>query len=313
MKMLNERMSRINEELYNAAAEGNVQELNVQVSGIRYRLANLYAMDDPQELPKELAKYQKWVDGAACVFETDEEKTAYQIGLLGGTVAAVVQLREQQEQIKNYELSHLDLDTKYQDQIIEQLMEKEYVQHNELAQRLGISSSQLTVIMNKVEGKQQNIVSVSREGKFKYYCLTDMGRRYYNNQHKGNFREEIAELLQCVLERGKYKKKNSIKNFVDRYYANDVEMKQKAMEVEICFDGLEDGNGRWNVGKIQVEEEMRRARTADSYDNRFVKPAVEKPLEILNIKTNIKRVKAEAGPKKGKTKGLNLERDAIYA
>lgn len=237
MKALNKLMEKLNEKLYRAVEDRNLPELNTLTDSIRAQIVDLYSLDNQPELTKMLHRYQKWLDGTAPVFDREEEKIAYQMGLLGGTVATVAQLTEQHQQLKEYEVAHLD--TKYQDSIIELLMDKDYMQHNQLAKSIGISPSQLTTIMGRVDGEQQNIVSMSRVGKFKYYCLTDMGRRYYRNQHRGNFREEILELLKSVLDRRKSPRQNTIKKFVDRYYINDIELKQKAMEVEYFLDSLE--------------------------------------------------------------------------
>lgn len=240
MKALNRLLTKINEKLYRAVEDRDLSELSALAGGIRTQIVGLYSLDNVPELEKMLHKYQKWMEGAASAFDSEEENIAYQMGLLGGAIAAVAQLSEQKRQVKEYEVAHLD--TKYQDEIIEHLMEKEYVQHNQLAKSLGISPSQLTTIMGKVDGEQQNIISMSRIGKFKYYCLTDMGRRYYCNQHRGNFREEILELLKSVLDRRKLAKRNTIIKFVDRYYMDDIELKRKAMEVEYFLDSLEAKN-----------------------------------------------------------------------
>ena len=237
MKILNNILLKLNEKLYRAIERRMVSEVNCETNRVRSQILSLYALSHEHELAETLDKYQKWLKGITSTFETEEEKIAYQMGLLGGTIGTICELQEQKGQFKEYEMAPLD--TKYQDAIIEQLMEKEYVQHNQLAKNLGISSSQLTTIMSKVEEKPQNIVTVSHVGKFKYYCLTDMGRRYYGNQHRGNFREEICELLNHVLERCKFKKVNSIKEFVDKYYSDDIELKQKAMEVEYVIGSLE--------------------------------------------------------------------------
>ncbi|MCI8530474.1 MAG: hypothetical protein HFH82_15235 [Lachnospiraceae bacterium] len=237
MKILNEIMLQLSEKLYRAVQARNVSEVNCETNRIRSQVLSCYTLSNEHELAEMLDRYQRWLKGVTSTFETEEEKIAYQMGLLGGTIGTICELQEQKEQFKAYEMAPLD--TKYQDAIIGQLMEKEYVQHNQLAKNLGISSSQLTTIMSKVEERPQNIVTVSHVGKFKYYCLTDMGRRYYGNLHRGNFREEICELLNHVLERCKFKKVNNIKSFVDKYYGDDIELKQKAMEVEYFIDSLE--------------------------------------------------------------------------
>lgn len=248
MKTLNKLLEKLCDKLYFAIVNRNISELKTETNSIIYRILNDYSVNNLKELQKELLKYQKWTDGIAGVFDTEDEKIAYQMGMLGGTVAAITQLKDEQEQIKSYEIAHLD--TKYQESIIEQLIGKEYIQHNQLAKNLNISPSQLSTIMNKLDDEHQNIISMSRVGKFKYYCLTDLGRRYYYNKNKGDFREEIDELLQCVLDTRIKKKQDTVKHFIDKYYCDDLELKQKAVKVDTCLYFLEYKNNSTKAPEV---------------------------------------------------------------
>lgn len=234
MKMLNKLMDKICGRLYSAIVSRNISELKTETGSIMFRLVDDYSMNNLKELREEIEKYQKWINAVSGTFDTEEEKIAYQMGLLGGTVAAVTQLKEYQEQTEEYEKASFD--TKYQEGIIEQLIGEDYIQHNQLAKNLNISPSQLSTIMNKLDDGRQNIISMSRMGKFKYYCLTDMGKRYYYNKNKGGFRNEISELLQCVLDA--QKKTNSVIHFVDKYYHDDLELKQKASKVDLLIQAV---------------------------------------------------------------------------
>ncbi len=261
MKKLNQFMEKTCSELYYVILEKNILKIKEIIGSMTYGIVNLYDKNNLKELQGLLERYQKWTDAAVGVFETEEEKIAYQMGVLGGTTAAIQQLKENQNQIIEYRMLHLD--TKYQDQIIEQLIDKDYVQHNQLAKNLKISTSQLSVIMNKFNAENQNVISVSRVGKYKYYCLTDMGKRYYHSKNKGNFREEMSELMQCVLDARK--KQDTIKHFVDKYYYDDLELKQKALEVDgylyfhvhgnsADFSGLEEKRERyWHEYTINMD------------------------------------------------------------
>jgi len=245
MKLLNSLLKKINEKLYAAVISKNIKDLREEVNKINYQLIDLFGMGEHDQVLEMLEKYRKWVNASAGIFETEEEMAAYQMGMLSGTVAAVDQLCQMNNQIREYEMAHLG--TKYQEQIIEQLIGTEYISHNQLAQKLQISPSQLTVMMSKLEGTKQNIISASRNGKFKYYCLTDFGKRYYNYQHKGNLREEIMLLLSCVMQKCRSKERNIIKSFVDRYYVNDLKLKQMAMEVEDSIEKLKNGQMNFMV------------------------------------------------------------------
>ena len=158
MKTLNKLLEKLCDKLYFAIVNRNISELKTETNSIICRILNDYSVNNLKELQKELLKYQKWTDGIAGVFDTEDEKIAYQMGMLGGTVAAITQLKDEQEQIKSYEIAHLD--TKYQESIIEQLIGKDYIQHNQLAKNLNISPSQLSTIMNKLDDEHQNIISI---------------------------------------------------------------------------------------------------------------------------------------------------------
>lgn len=289
MKTLNKFMEKVNSELYFGVLEKNISKIKDVIGDMAFRIVNLYAKNCMTELQDALEKYQKLTDSAAGIFETEEEKIAYQLGVLGGTTAAIRQLKDNCDQIKEYQTTHFD--TKYQEMIIEQLVDKDYVQHNQLAKNLNMSTSQLSVIMNKLDDGQQNIISMSRVGKFKYYSLTDMGKRYYHSKNKGNFREEISELMQCVLDTRK--KQNTVKHFVDKYYNDDLALKQKALEVDgyLYFREFGDSAGFSAVAEEDASYSYRGFPDINSviYDDsdRFYPDSIEMiPHELKNYAMN---------------------------
>jgi len=79
-------------------------------------------------------------------------------------------------ELKNLSSAHFD-------EIIRILYYEDAVRHGVLAEKVGVDKSTLTGIMDKLE-KSEYIVSV-RPGKFKYYYLSDSGKKYYiENQKK---------------------------------------------------------------------------------------------------------------------------------
>lgn len=230
MKVLNKVLVRLCERMYQAVIDRDLAEVKAEVDSITSQLVDDLSMNNMENLQEMLERYQKWTDAVFGAFDTEEEKIAYQMGILAGTVSAIAHLKEIEERIRECSRTHFD--TKYWDDIIEYLADKDHLQHNQLAKKLDMDPSQLTTIMNKLDEEGQDMIAMSRTGKFKYYCLTDIGRRYYHNRHKGNFREEIVELMQCVLDSQASDKNDTVKHFADKYYHDDLEVKQKAVEVD---------------------------------------------------------------------------------
>ena len=63
--------------------------------------------------------------------------------------------------------------------IIVTIYQQEGIRHGNLAEKVGIEKSTLSGIMDKLVKK--GAVRFSRPGKYKYYYLTELGNRYYDN------------------------------------------------------------------------------------------------------------------------------------
>ena len=63
--------------------------------------------------------------------------------------------------------------------IIVTIYQQEGIRHGNLAEKVGIEKSTLSGIMDKLV--KRGAVRFSRPGKYKYYYLTELGNRYYDN------------------------------------------------------------------------------------------------------------------------------------
>lgn len=66
--------------------------------------------------------------------------------------------------------------------IISSIFKEPGIRHGKLAEKVGIEKSTLTGIMDKLVEK--GIVIYSRPGKYKYYYLSELGMKYYKDNHK---------------------------------------------------------------------------------------------------------------------------------
>lgn len=103
-------------------------------------------------------------------------------------------------------LESLDIsDIPHVNDIIVTIRQEEGIRHGNLAEKVGIEKSTLSGIMEKLVAK--GAVRFSRPGKYKYYYLTELGNKYYENNRRiieaeTNI-EALTEQLLIVLSKEK--------------------------------------------------------------------------------------------------------------
>lgn len=110
----------------------------------------------------------------------EAQKVIFALGELNGIVKAYAHL--DYEKAKNEyaweQSSKLYGSVKHLNEIVNALYEDENLSQSELAERLGLNASTLTEAMKKVANKE--LVVARRSGKFKFYSLSEYGRRYHD-------------------------------------------------------------------------------------------------------------------------------------
>jgi len=237
MKRLNQLVQKINAVFFRIITERQVQRLRDEVKVSYDRLFNLFMQGNARELQTEIAGTEKLLQAFRTTLETDEENIMYQMGLLGGATMVIKQMYFDNVQMEETHSSCPD--TKYADRIVENLVYVPYMQHAQLARKLEISSSQLTQIMTKLDNSGYQFINSSREGKFKYYSLSEIGKKYYRKQIGRNFRNEIMQLLMTIYQRIRGEKRNTITDYICKYYNEDIDLKEAACRIEYALEKQE--------------------------------------------------------------------------
>lgn len=130
-----------------------------------------------KEIEREKAQLSFWVKK-----ELVERSVHFLFGRYIGIIDAIdQQLAAEYTQkslinsINSYDISEIP----HINDIIATVWQDEGIRHGKLAEKVGIEKSTLTGIMDKLVEKK--VVCFSRPGKYKYYYLTDFGKKYYND------------------------------------------------------------------------------------------------------------------------------------
>ncbi len=237
MKELNKLVAKINERIFNAISERRIQKMQDEVETFYDRLSDFIAQRKFHELESELVKTEKLLQAVRTTLETEEENISFQIGRLAGINMVFKQMYFDNAQVT--EARALCPDTKYADILIDTLADVPFMQHKQLADKLDISSSQLTQIMAKLDKSSFKFINSSKNGKFKYYSLSEIGKKYYKKQIGRNVRDELLQLMRVIYLRLREKKNSTITEYICKYYDENLELKEEAFKIECALDRRE--------------------------------------------------------------------------
>lgn len=122
------------------------------------------------------------------------------MGLLDALYEQLIEQSSQQlleKEIDDYDISQIP----HVNDIIVAIQKNEGIRHGNLAEKVGIEKSTLTGIMERLVDK--GVVKFSRPGKYKYYYLSELGRKYFEKNRKlievgTNIDALIEQLLVCL-------------------------------------------------------------------------------------------------------------------
>ncbi len=232
MKGLNQLLEKIDHELFTAILSRQTEMVYAETRRIREEMSGAYSLYENAELEKEIKKIRQFIQAFRDSLDP-EELVVYYMGTLGGFTEYLSELFA--ERNKKDRFTANPIKSQYYNQIICILSQKEYVQHKDLAAELGIKTSSLTRIMKSVEEEQPYIVS-SSSGKYKYYCLTETGKKYYaqyiNKERWKRPEDAIEELLTVTKKRLDTNQGNILVEYAAECYPYDYHITQKVQSLE---------------------------------------------------------------------------------
>lgn len=113
-------------------------------------------------------------------------------------ISEVLLLNRKQENTIDFFENTPDIDIPHFKEIIAIIAKNPNINHQHLADKIGISKSTLTPVMDKLIKK--GMVTYWRPGKYKFYNLTQLGNLYYNSKlNNSYFTKSEEELIEETL------------------------------------------------------------------------------------------------------------------
>lgn len=175
MKQMNEIIQTWNTKLFNAIQGKHLHILTEELLEIKEKVRTYYQNREYDELRKFLTGNRKFINDFKTILETDEEKLAYEMGRLSEFLSIYENLLDEQTEFENY-ITFCRTES-HGKKIFEILLKEDYISHGMLAKKLSISQKRLTEIMMILNKMNQHLITTSQMGTYKYYYLTEMGRR----------------------------------------------------------------------------------------------------------------------------------------
>ncbi len=233
MKGLNQLLEKIDHELFTAIISRQAESVYAETRRIWEEMSRAYSLYENAELERVIKKNRQFIQAFRDSLEPDE-LAMYYMGMLGGFTECYSNMFSERGQRDKFNASPAK--SQYYNKIISILSQKEHVQHKDLAAELGIQTSSLTRIMKAVEEEEQPYIVASTIGKFKYYCLTEAGKKYYaqfiNRERWKRTEDAIEELLTVTKKRLDTNQGSILMEYAEKCYSYDYVITQKMKSLE---------------------------------------------------------------------------------
>lgn len=190
---------------------------------------------------------------------------------------ALVRLSERLAKQKRNDNKILKARSSYRDIILKLIYENQGpMMHKELAESLGISPSNLSNIIQRIEEEEVSLIQTNSLSKYKYYLLTDKGIDYVENHLNNNIlkascynvqtSKNISPSLFVSLNEALFEnKKEVLETYIDQYICyNKIWNKQKKSLSSSTLDI-----------KVQYLEDMSKFATAQTVQGKLKGPIWE--------------------------------------
>ncbi len=260
MKELNELLKMSNENFYAAVKERNVSKIREFVERSVEELMQFNErmqfdeLQENQEPADWIGQWSVWIQALKSCMDTSEEQLYYYIGLLSGVIVSTRQKQKEEKRVRDYFVQKLH--TGYYKAIFHELAKADYVQHKELAEKLCMSTSQLTNIMKKIADDDQDFIISAVSGKFKYYFLSDAGRKFYRDHLEQTDRKEMVELLDCMIRGLQIGRRKELIQYVESHYSHEEGLRKKIYELDRIMRDRVSGIDFNNQQVEQLQEDV---------------------------------------------------------
>lgn len=181
-------------DLEQAVADGDAKSVHSAADALHTYFRRCYRHPATEKLRHDVA-YQKRMTEWLVQKYTAEENIDYFAGVFMGLLYALeVQLSAHNQEEQAGTLGATAKDIPHFQEILYAIEEQDGIRHGKLAESVGIDRSTLTGIMDRII--LSGAVIFSRPGKFKYYYITGLGKRYcdiHRRQH--NLKQDKAALM----------------------------------------------------------------------------------------------------------------------
>lgn len=186
-------------DLEQAVTDGDAKSVHSAADALHTYFRRYYRHPATEKLKHDVA-YQKRITEWLVQKYTAEENIDYFAGVFIGLLYAleVDFFAHGLEEQAGAALDAVAKDIPHFQEILYEIEAQDGIRHGKLAELVGIDRSTLTGIMDRII--LSDAVIFSRPGKFKYYYLTELGKRYCNiHRRQHNLKQDKAALTNAFV------------------------------------------------------------------------------------------------------------------
>lgn len=246
LKSMNMVTQKWNVGLFASIKDKCISILKSEIIEIQENVRKRYLNNEFKELKSYLVGNKRFISAFKTTLDTEDEKIAYEMGRLSGFLSVYEEFLD--ERAETDACMKYFSKTKYSKEILEKLSNTDYMSHNQLARALSIQPCQLTSTMTQLEKHNQHMIAFSKIGKYKYYYLTEIGKKYIRYRNKDGIADRIVELIKKISVRMRGECADaSLHDFIKVNYGDSKELKNAADCLLQNINTLETENHIYNT------------------------------------------------------------------